>query len=345
MSTIVNSLKQQWDALKAETPHLRIRNAAEKLGVSEAELLATQTGESVTRLRPEFAAILSEVETLGKVMGLTRNDECVHERKGVYLNPDFSSPFAGLFVGEDIDMRIFLSHWDKAYAVSEAGEHGDRKSLQFFGKDGLAIHKIYLTADSDAAAFDALVAKYKSDNQSTQETVVEVPLIIDEKPDTEIDVEGFQAAWSTLKDTHAFFGMLKRFGVTRTQALRLAPNENLAKKVDKEVIVKMLEGAAEQKVPVMVFVGNRGNIQIHTGRVRKTMWHGDWFNVMDPDFNLHLDMSKIAQVWIVRKPTEDGEVTAVEVFNELGEIIVQFFGKRKPGIPELQEWKALVASL
>ena len=345
MSTIVNSLKQQWDALKAETPHLRIRNAAEKLGVSEAELLATQTGESVTRLRPEFAAILSEVETLGKVMGLTRNDECVHERKGVYLNPDFSSPFAGLFVGEDIDMRIFLSHWDKAYAVSEAGEHGDRKSLQFFGKDGLAIHKIYLTADSDAAASDALVAKYKSDNQSTQETVVEVPLIIDEKPDTEIDVEGFQAAWSTLKDTHAFFGMLKRFGVTRTQALRLAPNENLAKKVDKEVIVKMLEGAAEQKVPVMVFVGNRGNIQIHTGLVRKTMWHGDWFNVMDPDFNLHLDMSKIAQVWIVRKPTEDGEVTAVEVFNELGEIIVQFFGKRKPGIPELQEWKALVASL
>ncbi|TRW22709.1 hemin-degrading factor [Flavobacterium zepuense] len=345
MSTIVNSLKQQWDALKAETPHLRIRNAAEKLGVSEAELLATQTGESITRLRPEFAAILSEVETLGKVMGLTRNDECVHERKGVYLNPDFSSPFAGLFVGQDIDMRIFLSHWDKAYAVSEAGEHGDRKSLQFFGKDGLAIHKIYLTADSDAAAFDVLVAKYTSDNQTTEETVVEVPLVIDEKPDSDIDVEGFQAAWSTLKDTHAFFGMLKRFGVTRTQALRLAPNENLAKKVDKEVVVKMLEGAAESKLPIMCFVGNRGNIQIHTGRVRKTMWHNEWFNVMDPDFNLHLDMSKIAQVWIVRKPTEDGEVTAVEVFNELGEIIVQFFGKRKPGIPELQEWKELVASL
>jgi putative hemin transport protein len=345
MDTITNTLKQQWETLKAENPHLRIRNAAEQLGVSEAELLATQVGETAVRLRPEFAAILTDVETLGKVMGLTRNDECVHERKGVYLNPDFSSPHAGLFVGEDIDLRIFLGHWAKAYAVSEKGEHGDRKSLQFFGKDGLAIHKIYLTADSDAAAFDALVEKYKSDDQGTEETVVDVPLNIDEKADADIDVTGFQAAWTGLKDTHEFFGMLRKFGVTRTQALRLAPSENYAHKVDKEVIVKMLEGAAESKLPVMVFVGNRGNIQIHTGRVRKTMWHGDWFNVMDPDFNLHLDMSKIAQTWIVRKPTEDGEVTAIEVFNELGEIIVQFFGKRKPGIPELQEWKDLVASL
>ncbi|RYJ43980.1 hemin-degrading factor [Flavobacterium beibuense] len=345
MDIITNNLKSQWDALKAENPHLRIRNAAEKLGVSEAGLLATQTGETVTRLKPEFAAILSEIESLGKVMALTRNDECVHERKGVYLNPDFSSPFAGLFVGEDIDLRIFLSHWDKAFAVEEKSEHGDRKSLQFFGKDGLAIHKIYLTKDSNEAAFDALVKKYTSDNQSTEETAVAVALNIDEKPDSEIDVKGFQEAWETLKDTHAFFGMLKKFGVTRTQALRLAPNETVAHKIEKDAIVKILEGAAEQKLPIMCFVGNRGNIQIHTGLVRKTMWHNNWFNVMDPDFNLHLDMDKIAQVWVVRKPTEDGVVTAIEVFNEMGEIIVQFFGKRKPGIPELEEWRKLVASL
>lgn len=345
MNIMTNTLKSQWEALKAENPHLRIRNAADQLGVSEAELVATQIGEGVTRLRPEFAAILTEVQKLDKVMALTRNDECVHERKGVYLNPDFSSPFAGLFVGEDIDLRIFISHWDKAYAVAEKSEHGDRKSLQFFGKDGLAIHKIYLTKDSNEAAFDALVEQFKSENQSTEETTVEVPLMLDEKPDAEIDVAGFKEAWVNLQDTHAFFGMLKKFGVTRTQALRLAPDETYAAQIEKEAIVKMLEGAAESKLPIMCFVGNRGNIQIHTGLVRKTMWHNQWFNVMDPDFNLHLDMSKIAQAWIVRKPTEDGAVTAIEVFNEMGDIIVQFFGKRKPGIPELQEWRDLVASL
>lgn len=345
MSTITNSLKSQWEALKAENPHLRIRNGAEQLGVSEAELVATSVGDTVTRLRPEFAAILTEVVKLDKVMALTRNEECVHERKGVYLNGDFSSPFASIFVGEDIDLRMFLTHWDKVFAVAEKSEHGDRKSLQFFGKDGLAIHKIYLTKDSNEAAFDTLVEQFKSENQSTEETVTEVPLIIDEKPDSEINLPEFHEAWLTLPDTHAFFGMLKKFGVTRTQALRLAPNEHLAKQLDKTVVAKMLEGAAEQKLPIMVFVGNRGNIQIHTGLVRKTMWHNQWFNVMDPDFNLHLDTDKIAQVWVVRKPTADGEVTALEVYNEMGEIIVQFFGKRKPGIPELTEWRALVASL
>lgn len=340
MSTLVNDLKEKWEALKAENPHLRIRNAAAQLGVSEAELLVTDIGEGVTALKPEFANILSEVEQLGKVMALTRNDECVHERKGIYLNGDFSSPHAQLFVGEDIDLRIFLHSWKFAFAVTE----GDKKSLQFFGKDGLALHKIYVTKESNAEAFDAIVEKYKAEDQSQAfefEAVVPKP---EEKPDAEIDVEGFQKEWRALKDTHNFFMMTKKYGVSRTQALRLAP-EGFAVKIDNSKVVNVLEDASEKNIPIMVFVGNRGIIQIHTGNVKKTLWHQQWFNVMDPDFNLHLDVTKIAEAWIVKKPTEDGEVTAIEVFNKEGDFIVQFFGKRKPGIPELQEWKDLVAEL
>jgi putative hemin transport protein len=340
MSTLVNELKEKWDALKAENPHLRIRNAALELGVSEADLLVTNIGSGVTVLKPKFQNILSEVEQLGKVMALTRNDECVHERKGTYLNGDFSSPHAQLFVGEDIDLRIFLNSWKFAFAVVE----GDKKSLQFFGKDGLALHKIYLTKDSNAEAFDVIVEKYKAEDQNevfTFEAIAPKPA---EKPDSEIDAEGFKKAWIELKDTHEFFMMTRKFGVTRTQALRLAP-EGFAKKIDNAKVVNILEDASEKNVPIMAFVGNRGIIQIHTGNVKKTLWHQQWFNVMDPDFNLHLDVTKITEVWIVKKPTEDGEVTAIEVFNKEGDFIVQFFGKRKPGIPELQEWKDLVAEL
>lgn len=340
MSTLVNDLKEKWEALKAENPHLRIRNAAEQLGVSEAELLATNVGDGVTILTPEFQNILTETEHLGKVMALTRNDECVHERKGTYLNGDFSSPHAQLFVGEDIDLRIFLNHWKFAFGVVEA----DRKSLQFFGKDGLALHKIYLTKDSNEAAFDALVEKFKAEDQNPTFEFETVAPKAAEKADSEIDVEGFQKAWTELKDTHDFFMMTRKFGVSRTQALRLAP-EGFAKKIDNAKVVNVLEDASEKELPIMIFVGNRGIIQIHTGNVKKTLWHQQWFNVMDPDFNLHLDVTKIAEAWIVKKPTEDGEVTAIEVFNKEGDFIVQFFGKRKPGIPELQEWKDLVAEL
>lgn len=340
MSTLVNELKEKWEALKAETPHLRIRNAAEQLGVSEAELLLTNVGEGVTVLKPEFANILTEVEKLGKVMALTRNDECVHERKGTYLNGDFSSPHAQLFVGEDIDLRIFQNHWKFAFAVVE----GERKSLQFFGKDGLALHKIYLTKDSNVEAFDALATQFTAENQTETFEFEAVAPKAPEKEDSEIDAEGFKKAWIELKDTHDFFMMTRKFGVSRTQALRLAP-EGYAKKIDTSKVVNVLEDASEKNLPIMIFVGNRGIIQIHTGEVKKTMWHQQWFNVMDPDFNLHLDVTKIAEAWIVKKPTEDGEVTAIEVFNKEGDFIVQFFGKRKPGIPELQEWKDLVADL
>ncbi|HCC92968.1 hemin-degrading factor [Empedobacter falsenii] len=344
MNTLTD-LKQQWEDLKANQPKIRIRNAAKELGVSEMELLATQLGDNVTKLKPEFAAILQEIESLGKVMALTRNNECVHERKGIYLNPDFSSPHAQLFVGEDIDMRIFLNHWKTAFAVVEKSEHGERKSLQFFGKDGEAIHKIYLVPQSNVEAFDALVEKYKDEDQQTIPATEIIENNVTEKPDNEIDVEGFQQAWVELKDTHNFFTMLRKFGVTRTQALRLAPTDYHAKQISNEAIVQFLEKSAETQTPIMVFTGNKGNIQIHTGEIKRTMWHENWFNILDPDFNMHLDMSKIASTWIVRKPTEDGIVTAIEVFNDKGEIIVQFFGKRKPGIPELEQWREIVAEL
>lgn len=341
-----NDLKQRWDDLKKEHPKMRIKNAADALGVSEMELLATRIGtDGVTRLKPDFKEILLEAKTLGKVMALTRNDECVHERKGVYDKSDFSSPHVGLFVNEDIDLRMFLSHWKKAFAVVDETARGTMKSIQFFGADGKAIHKIYLTKDSDDAAYDALVEKFKADNQEAGETAEQAVVNLDEKKDEEIDVEGFQKDWKELKDTHDFFMMLRKYGVSRTQALRLAPSDYYAKTIEKEKIVDMLEMAADSHTPIMVFVGNKGNIQIHTGEIHKTLWHEHWFNVMDPDFNMHLDMDKIAQAWIVRKPTEDGIVTAIEVFNEMGEIIVQFFGKRKPGNPELKEWQQIIEKI
>jgi len=187
--------------------------------------LVTNIGNGVTQLKPLFAELLQEVESLGKVMALTRNEECVHERKGTYLNPNFESPHAQLFVGKDIDLRIFLSAWKHAFAVVE----GDKKSIQFFGKDGVALHKIYLTKESNEEAFDALVSKYTSEEQEAHVEVEEVAAKPQEKPDSEIDVEGFQQAWRDLKDTHDFFMLTRKYGLTRTQALRLAP-EGFAKK-------------------------------------------------------------------------------------------------------------------
>ena len=345
METINSTLKQQWADLRTKTPHLRIRNAAEELGVSEAHLLATQIGENVILLKPEFQNILGEIEPFGKVMALTRNDDVVHERKGIYLNPSLKSPVMGLFVGADIDLRIFFQPWKFAFAVTEGEQDKPRFSLQFFGSDGEAIHKIYLTPDSNVEKYHELVEKYKSDDQKSD--IETTPWIVDTKElkDEEIDVEAFRNEWINLKDTHDFFGLLKKHNLTRTQALRLAPKGNYAVKVKNSALRYALTQASARGIEIMVFVGNKGMIQIHTGLVEKIVDHTNWLNVLDPDFNLHVKEDSIIESWVVRKPTEDGVVTALELFNSKGEQIAQLFGKRKPGIPELESWQNLITDL
>jgi putative hemin transport protein len=67
--------------------------------------------------------------------------------------------------------------------------------------------------------------------------------------------------------------------------------------------------------------------------------------VLDPGFNLHLREDHIASAWIVRKPTVDGLVTSLELFDADGNVIAMLFGERKPGKPELDQWRALVETL
>jgi len=330
--------------LKQENPGIRARNAAAELGISEAELVASRVGDGVIRLADTPEAILRDAVSVGEVMALTRNDHCVHERHGVYDNPSFfqhGDRRTGLFVNPDIDLRLFMDHWSYGFAVTEDGKGGPRRSLQFFDKEGQAVHKIYATGKSDTAAFAALVTTYRSDTQNRSIPVEAYAPSAANRPDDEIDWQAFRAAWQGLKDTHDFHPMLRKFKVGRKQALQNVGSD-WAMEVENDAARRVLEAARARQCDIMVFVGNRGCIQIHTGPVRKLVQHGPWFNVLDPQFNLHLNETTIAQSWVTRKPTVDGVITAVEVFDAGGDLIVTFFGKRKPGVPELALWREIV---
>lgn len=331
------SLKEIWADFKIQNPKVRIRDAAKELNSNEAELLATGLGESVTLLEGDFEELLKEIPKLGHVMALTRNDHVVHERKGTYKNVSFKN-HVGLALGEDIDLRLFMSQWHFAFGVNE----NDRFSIQFFSRQGDAIHKIYLTENSDQQAYTELVAKYRATEQPAAIAVEAAP-VKEEKPTAkeEIDIAAFQNEWLNLKDTHEFFGLIRKYKLPRQEALRHAP-EGHAYQFAPEDLRKVFEAAAETELPIMVFVGNQGCIQIHTGPVKKLVVMGPWFNVLDPEFNLHLREDAIDEAWVVIKPTEDGIVTGLELYSKDGEQIAQIFGKRKPGVPELEAWQQIV---
>ncbi|MEQ8268557.1 MAG: ChuX/HutX family heme-like substrate-binding protein [Parvibaculum sp.] len=336
------SLLERRAALLAEEPNLRARVLAEKLGISEAELVALGNDKTLTtRLLPEWRDIIAAVSALGRVMALTRNESVVHERKGTYGALE-GGGHVGLIVGDDIDLRIFFSQWKSGFALVEEMESGPRRSLQFFDAQGTAIHKIYQTDQSDTAAFDALIARFATDAAPLD--IVPAPAPKAGLSDSEIDVAGFRAAWDALKDTHEFHGLLTKFKVGRVQGLRLAGPDR-ARLVPGSSLRAALLAAQGAATPIMVFVGNSGMIQIHTGPVENLKPTGPWFNVMDEKFNLHLREDHIDSAWVVWKPTEDGTVTSLELFDKEGTLIATLFGKRKPGVPEDHAWRAIVNGL
>jgi putative hemin transport protein len=337
----------RFTALKTENPKLRARDAARSLGISEGELLAAQTGPSVIRLRPDFVEILQAVEKLGTVMALTRNEYCVHERHGVYENLQvFGEKGARhvLMINPDIDLRIMIGAWRHAFAVLQQGDSGPRSSLQFFDAGGNAIHKIYLTAVSDSDAFAPLVTSFRDNDQSAGLSPEDVSAPAPVKRDDEVNWVKFRAAWEEMTDVHQFFGLLRKFRVSRLQAHRHI-GRDFAVPVALDSARRALELAAESNFEIMVFVGNRGMVQIHTGTVSVLKEFGPWFNVLDSKFNLHLNEEGIHQAWIVRKPTKDGLVSSLEIFDADGQIVVTFFGRRMEGNPEQAAWREILSRL
>jgi putative hemin transport protein len=337
------TLKQAWERLQREEPQLRVRDAAARLGVSEAELVATDCGSGTVRLQPRWGDILKDMPSLGRIMALTRNESVVHERYGRFEQVEVNGPM-GLVLGPDIDLRLFLNQWRHGFAARQTLHSGTRDSLQFFDAQGSAILKIYLTDSSDTDAYQALVARWQAQDQTPALKAEATPAPAAERPDSVVDIAGLRAAWEALRDTHDFFALLRTFQVTRTQALRLI-GDDLAGPVEPGAVRQVLETAAARALPIMVFVGNRGGIQIHTGRVQNIKPMGPWLNVLDEDFNLHLREDHVAAAWVVRKPTDDGVVTSLELFDARGENLALIFGQRKPGIPESADWRALVAEL
>lgn len=340
-------LAARWAELKSRSYGIRARDAAAELGVSEAALIASLCGASseprAIRLRSSGADIIEDIPALGPVMALTRNEHCVHEKTGPYLDVTVN-PAHGLVLGELIDLRIFPAHWKHAFAVIEQSKDGIRRSIQVFDAAGIAVHKIFQKPATNIAAFDALIANWADADQSRDFIAGETWQDTPDRPDAEIDVAGLRQRWSALQDTHDFFTMLKVAKTGRLQALRLT-GKDFAEEVEASSLARALELAQERAVPIMVFVGNPGCIQIHTGPVKTLKRMGPWFNVLDPDFNLHLREDKIASAWIVKKPTRDGQVTSLELYDEGGFCFAQLFGARKPGKPELEAWRVVAAEL
>lgn len=328
--------------LRARHPEMRERDFARIHGISEGELVAAEVGRSAVRLQVDLDLLLNGLRVCGEVMALTRNESAVHEKIGPYEKVVIG-PRASMVLGEQIDLRIFPSRWAFGFAVEKAGDEGAvRRSLQFFDQQGVAVHKVHARPSTNFEAWDLLIANLRHADQSEGITVSEA-----ETPEPLGEAAGIaelRERWAAMTDTHQFFGMIKALNLPRLDALEMV-GEDYAFQLDHAAVAKLFEESAASELPLMAFVGNHGCIQIHAGPVKTIKTMGPWLNVMDDTFHLHLRLDQVAAVWAVRKPTSDGHVTSVEVYDAQRELIIQFFGKRQEGFDERAAWRTIVESL
>ncbi|MDR7153166.1 putative hemin transport protein [Hydrogenophaga palleronii] len=331
---------------------LRAREAAEAIGLSEGAAVAAHVGATDGPLRAhalniQWLAQLQSLEACGPLLALTRNDSVVHEKTGVYQKLS-ASGHVGLALGEDIDLRLFFDRWHAGFVVSETPASGGepRTSLQYFDRHGTAVHKVYPREQTDTTAWQRVLASHQEPQREA--TFEAKPAISAAGHASAIDVPAFARAWRAMTDTHQFFPLLRQFGLERRQSFQLVQGQ-FTHRVENASVREMLMEVAFEGTAIMCFVGSPGCIQIHTGpvkRVEPLEMHGKTrLNVLDPGFNLHLREDRIADVWVVEKPTVDGVVTSLEAFDAGGELMAMFFGARKPGQVEQPAWRDLLAHL
>ncbi len=326
----------------ADNKNMRERDIATKLGISEAQLIAAYVGHGTTQIVSHPDQVMHAAATLGEVMALTRNASCVSEKIGVYENYH-TGVHAAMVLTQDIDLRMFPSHWRHAFMVEKATDDGLRRSLQVFDAAGDAVHKVFMRGDTHVAEWDTAKAEIALPDQSTTLVVeTRIPTEVAKADASKVDI--LRKEWARMTDTHQFMRLTSKLKMNRLGAYRIA-GAPFVRPLVPAAIDQMLHAVQTAGIEIMLFVGNKGCIQIHTGPLATLKSMGPWQNVLDPRFNLHLRLDHVAEVWAVDKPTQRGPAMSVEAFDADGMLIFQVFGVGKEGRDSRPEWRDLVANL
>jgi putative hemin transport protein len=326
---------------RREYPGLRERDLARQIGISEAQLVAADVGAGTVRLVCDVPAALDGLAEVGEVMALTRNESAVHEKIGTYGGVRLGEG-AGVVINGEINLRVFPPRWKHAFAVEKPAMDGQmRRSLQFFDGAGDAVHKVHLRPASDLSRYRALVTRLASpDQEAWLPEVAPIPPVAKNEA---ISREELNESWSKLTDTHDFYPMLRRLKLPRIDAVAMAEN-TFTWPLDLDATMRLIDIAVAEALPIMVFAGSRGCVQIHAGPIRNVKPMDGWLNILDETFHMHLRLDHITGLWAVRKPTDLGQVTSVEAYDANGSLIVQFFGIQQKG-QDAPRWAEIVESL
>lgn len=338
----VEQLRSSWKKLQNTEPDLPNDEFASRLGVSEAELVASRVGCGVIRLAEDsIADIFMSMPEVGRVMVFTSNNACHHLKKG-WFDGVLLGKTIGEVVGGAVDLRLYLDYFKYAFVVKEKKYGVLYESIQFFDVNGVAVHKIYKIEQTNTKLWQRLINTFAALDQTpfvfVDDSIDQLALGLS---DSCIDTGSLLCSWcENCSCPYEIRGLLKRHNVTRQQSLRIIGKE-FAQRAENYTAEFVLNKVAATGLPIKIVAESNGLIQTHTGVIQNFNKMGWWINVLDEDFNLHLRSDLIAETWVVKKPTMDGVATSIEMYDDTGKSIVSFYGQSMPGKPEMRAWTEL----
>ena len=323
MCSTVQDIRKSFASLRVEKK-LRHKEIARFLGITEAELIDAHVGVSkldviksspqlarAVRLKKHWIKLMPMVQRLGYVISLARNTSAVHEVIGSYQHTYLENAVHKI-VSDHLQLQLKSQSWEFVYLFEESKSNTVERSIQFFDELGRPVYKIFLLSDSHHWYFDEIAKRCGDTSQ-------EPGIMIHDREDEVIEelVQG-----SRLNE-------LKELEEVRTKML------------DAKSLRFVLGSAARNHLPLMIMVTNSAVHQTYQGPVHEMSEMQSWLHLIGPNFNLHLDLSNIAHIYLVHQANRENIKSSIELLNDEGCAVAVISSSDHAEIEEIDMWQTL----
>lgn len=296
------AIRRRYEQLRSESPTLSAAGIAARIGVTEAELVAARVGCCVTRLRPEWRAILTRLGTLGPVKISTKSSLAKLAVVTRYPQTQSSERFL-TFSSETADIRFSLGNVGSGFLLATPNPRTGKRerALEFFTREGHLAHRIELMPRSNVDAFEEIVEHFVArDNRMDTEAVVPMNLRNPARP--ALDRQAFLDGWAGLKGPADFYELLRRHHLSRVEAIEAVAGV-FSKQMELPCFQAYLRGLREGARPSTVMVSNHACAHAFRG-------------MFDDQITFEPDQKIV--VWRVDRPSARGTLRSIEVFDGNG---------------------------
>ena len=287
-------VKKEWTAFQSNNKKVRIRDAANQMKVSEAELLSTEVGADTFYLSVDnIEHFFKELFSVDKIMLLIRSNVVVHE---VVVKPKSLQLQGDKILNIEDNKSLVLSFNDNLFKhifyQKKVHSNKELRSFQIFDKKGAAVLKIYLKGQ-DKSIFDQIALKYMVSYEYELQLDFKLSLVSDPKSNLIQKVDLYFINGEGILDSSEF-------------------------KLKKAPLRQILDDVSKSRLPVQVHGVGEGTIQYYRGVIKNIIDYGPWINVIDKDFNLHVLENELSESIIINYEITDCNYCSIEFFDREG---------------------------